>query len=106
LADGLMLVFQHPAEPEGGVTFLMEVFERMNQTEALAWIADLFEMPPEKIQPDTKREAIPAWDSLGVLTLMAALDEKFDTLLTEEEMQTMQSVQDILNVLNKNGKIG
>jgi acyl carrier protein len=77
----------------------------MNQIEALAWIADLFEMPPEKIRPDTKRSAIPAWDSLGVLTLMAALDEKFDTLLTEEEIQTMQSVQDILNVMNKNGKI-
>jgi acyl carrier protein len=84
----------------------MEVFERMNQTEALAWIADLFEMPPAEIQPDTKRAAIPAWDSLGVLTLMAALDEKFDTLLTEEEMQTMQSVQGILDVLTKNGKIG
>jgi len=77
----------------------------VNQTEALAWIANLFEMPPEVIQPDTKREAIPAWDSLGVLTLMAALDETFDTLLTEEEMQTMKSVQDILNVLKRNGKI-
>ena len=78
----------------------------MNQKEALTWIAVLFEESPEKIQPDTKREAIKAWDSLGVLTLMAALDEEFDIVLTEEEMQTMQSVQDILNVLNKNGKIG
>ncbi len=78
----------------------------MNQKEALAWIADLFEMPLEKIRPDTKRAAIPGWDSLGVLTLMAALDEKFDTLLTEEEIQAMQNVQDILNVMSKNGKIG
>jgi acyl carrier protein len=78
----------------------------MNQTEALVWVAFLFEEPPEKIQPDTKREDIPAWDSLGVLTLMAALDEKFDILLTEEEMQTMKSVQDILNILDKNGKMG
>ena len=78
----------------------------MNQTEALAWIADLFEEPMEKIQPDIKRKDIPAWDSLGVLTLMAALDEKFDIVLTEEEMQTMQSVKDILDVLNKHGKIG
>ena len=77
----------------------------MNQTEALTWIADLFEESPEKIQPDTKREAIPAWDSLGVLTLMAALDEQFDIILSEEEMQTLQSVQDILNVLTKNGKM-
>jgi hypothetical protein len=55
LADGLMLVFQHPAEPEGGVNFLMEVFERMNQKEALVWIADIFEEPLEKITPETRR---------------------------------------------------
>ena len=78
----------------------------MNLNEALQWVADLFEEPVENVRPETLREDIQAWDSLGVLTLMAALDEKFDTLLTEEEMQTMQSVQDILNVLNKNGKIG
>ena len=78
----------------------------MNQTEALTWIAVLFEEPPEKIQPDTPREAIPAWDSLGVLTLMAALDEEFDIVLTEEETQTIQSIQDILNVLSNHGKIG
>ena len=78
----------------------------MNQTDALVWIADLFEEPPEKIQPELKREAIPAWDSLGVLTLMAALDEKFAIVLTEEEMQTMQSIRDIMDVLKRNGKIG
>jgi acyl carrier protein len=77
----------------------------MTQTEALVWISVLFEEAPGNIRPDTKREDIPAWDSLGVLTLMAALDEEFDILLTEEEMVTMQSVQDILNVLNKNGKM-
>jgi acyl carrier protein len=77
----------------------------MNQTELLAWIAELFEMPPDQIRPGTKREAIEAWDSLGMLTLMAALDEEFDTLLTEEEMQIMQCVQDILDVLRQKGKI-
>ncbi len=78
----------------------------MNQTDALAWIAELFEMAPDEVRTDTKREAIPAWDSLGVLTLMAALDEKFNILLTEEEMQTMQGVEDILAVLNRNGRMG
>ena len=78
----------------------------MNQTEALAWIANLFEEPPEKVQPDLKRKDIPAWDSLGVLALMAALDENFDIVLTEEEMQTMQTVQDILKVLSNHGKMG
>jgi acyl carrier protein len=77
----------------------------MNQLDALAWIADLFEEPRERILPETKREAIPTWDSLGVLTLMAGLDETFGLLLKEEDMLSMQSVQDILDVLIRNGKI-
>ncbi len=77
----------------------------MNEVDALAWIADLFEEPRERIRPETKREAIPTWDSLGVLTLMAGLDETFEVLLKEEDMIAMQSVQDILDVLVRNGKI-
>lgn len=77
----------------------------MNETEALAWIADLFEEPVENIQPDTPREAIDAWDSLGVLNLMAGLDETFDILLEDEDLQSMRSVSDILEILRKHGKL-
>jgi acyl carrier protein len=78
----------------------------MNMDEAIAWIADLFEEPAENIQPETLKEDIPAWDSLGVLALMASLDEEFGILLTEEEMQELEKVNDIFDILNRNGKMG
>ena len=77
----------------------------MNLKEALTMIADLFEEPPEKIKPETAKDDIPAWDSLGMLTLMANLDENFDILLTDEEMQNLRSVNDILDILRRNGKL-
>jgi acyl carrier protein len=46
----------------------------------------------------TRREEIPAWDSLGVLSLIAALDEEFDIRLSENEIQDMKSVEDILQL--------
>jgi acyl carrier protein len=70
-------------------------------SEILAWVADIFETPAEKIRPETKRDEIEAWDSLGILTLMARLDEDFQVLLTEEEIQQLKSVEDILNLLRK-----
>jgi acyl carrier protein len=76
-----------------------------NLDEVLAWVADIFETPGEKIRPDTKREEIEAWDSLGVLNLMARLDEEYSILLTEEEIQQLKSVQDILDLLRKREKI-
>jgi acyl carrier protein len=75
----------------------------MTEQEALKWIAELFEEPVENIRPETKQDEVEGWDSLGVLSLMAGLDEEFDILMSEEEMQNLHTVADILDVLKKNG---
>ena len=75
----------------------------MTEHEALKWIAELFEEPVENIRPETKQDEVDGWDSLGVLSLMAGLDEEFDILMSEEEMQNLHTVADILEVLKKNG---
>jgi acyl carrier protein len=77
----------------------------MNRDEVLQWVAGVFEEPAANIRPDTPRDEIAGWDSLGVLTLMADLDEKFDIRVTEKEMSAMTSVQDILDLLERQGKL-
>lgn len=69
--------------------------------EILAWVADIFETPLEKIRPETKRDEIEAWDSLGILTLIARMDEDYHILLTDEEIQRLRSVGDIIDFLNQ-----
>lgn len=71
--------------------------------EILAWVAEIFETPLEKIRPETKREEIEAWDSLGILTLIARMDEDFHILLSDEEIQRLRSVGDIVDFLNQRG---
>jgi acyl carrier protein len=78
----------------------------MTQDEALAWIAEIFEEPPGSLKPDTTRDDIPTWDSMGVLALMAGMDEKFAILLTDDDIRSMSAVEDILAVLRKHGKLG
>lgn len=75
----------------------------MNLTEALSWIAETFEMSAEDLSPDTPRDEIEAWDSLGALTLMARLDEEFDIILTEDELSEMKMVEDILKIFRVHG---
>lgn len=77
----------------------------MNQDEILRWIAELFEETPTNITPDTPRDAIPTWDSLGVLTLMAGLNERFDIVMSTQELAGMRSVNDILQVFQSRGKL-
>lgn len=73
--------------------------------EALNWIAELFEQPIGELTPESLRENIPIWDSLGTLTLMADLDEKYDIMLSDVELRDMTRVGDILDVLQREGKL-
>lgn len=77
----------------------------MTQVEALNWIAELFELDASTITVDTPRRDIATWDSLGVLTLMAGLDEKFDLAVTDDDMRELQKIGDIIDLLARHGKL-
>jgi len=77
----------------------------MTRDEALRWIAEMFEESADNVRPETLRDDIPTWDSLGVLTLMAGLSERFDITVDADELGTMKSVDDILTVLRRAGKL-
>ena len=73
----------------------------MNSQEALNWISETFEEAPGRIGVGTMREEIPGWDSLGTLSLIAALDERFDIHLSEQDIESLQSVKDIFELLRR-----
>lgn len=77
----------------------------MTTQEATQWIAALFEESAERVTAATSRDAVAAWDSLGELTLMADMDEKFGIVLTDTQLKAMARVDDILQVLRNHGKL-
>ena len=77
----------------------------VSEDQALDWLAQVFQEPRDKITPETPRDAIASWDSLGVLMLMAELDEKFNIVLSDQEMQGMNKVGDVVAVLREHGQL-
>ena len=77
----------------------------MKQDEALVWIASVFEEPPENVRIETVKDEIRGWDSLGTLTLMADLDEKFQIQLSEEDIEGLVAVNDIIQLLQRHGAL-
>ena len=77
----------------------------VSQEQVLDWLAQAFNEPRDKITPETRREDIASWDSLGVLVLMADLDEKFDLVMSDQDMRAMKRIDDVLAVLRDRGKI-
>lgn len=74
----------------------------MTQTEALDMIAGFFDTTAANINPNTLREEIPGWDSMGFLTLMAEFDDRFSIILTPQQLEKMQKVEDILLLMREN----
>lgn len=76
----------------------------MNQAEALALIAEIFECP-NNLTPCTQKHNVRGWDSMGVLSLMAEFDDRFSILLTQPQLEQMKTVDDILQILREHGHL-
>jgi acyl carrier protein len=77
----------------------------MNREEAVVWLAGLFEEPLANVSEATARDSIYGWDSLGTLTLMAEMDEKFDIQLSESDVAGLKSIGDVVNFLAQRNKL-
>lgn len=52
---------------------------------------------------ETRLVNVPAWDSMGVLLLMAEMDERFGITLNEAELANLRSIADIVDVVRRAG---
>lgn len=76
---------------------------RLTEQEALEMLAECFNEAAGSLQPDTQRDAIAGWDSMGALMFMAELDERFGVELDAETSRSMSRVSDALQFLRDRG---
>lgn len=76
---------------------------RISVSDALAMLADCFNLPADEVHADLQRDAIDDWDSMGALMLMAELDERFGIELTAEVSREMTRIGDVLAFLKVHG---
>jgi acyl carrier protein len=76
----------------------MSLFDKLQET-----IADTLKVAPAKITATTRNEDLSAWDSLGQVNLMMALEQTFDVYIEVEDFEKLKSVQAILDYLAGQG---
>ena len=76
---------------------------QVSTSEVLAVLAEVLEESADSLTSDRKLDSIDAWDSVGVLTLMAELDDKYGLTLTTDEIQNFSTIKDVLTVLRDKG---
>ena len=77
----------------------MSPFEQLQTT-----IAHALKVPAAQVRPDTCNEDLPAWDSLGQVNLIMALEQTFGVYIEVEEFENLKSVPAIMAFLEAQGQ--
>jgi acyl carrier protein len=65
--------------------------------------AAVFDLPVDSLRAESSPETVEAWDSLGHLNLMLAVEEETGIRLSPEETMDIASLADLVALLNKKG---
>jgi len=66
-------------------------------------VEDLLNIDTGSLSIETRLVNVPAWDSMGVLLLMAEMDERFGITLNETVLANLRGTADIVDVVRKAG---
>jgi acyl carrier protein len=66
-------------------------------------VAATLKLPAENITPTTRYGDVVAWDSLGQVNLIMALEQTFDIYIEAEEFASLNSVSAIVTFLESRG---
>ncbi|MCZ4244151.1 acyl carrier protein [Pedobacter punctiformis] len=72
----------------------------ISQSEVLQTIAMALECEPESLNLNSALGQHYNWDSFGHLSIMVALEQKYNIEISEENIIRLQSVNDIINFLS------
>ncbi len=64
-------------------------------------LADVLELEPEQIGPNTSMDLVPSWDSIGHMRLMLALEQAFGVTLSPANISQMTRVSVIIESLER-----
>lgn len=53
---------------------------------------------PGSLRPDTRFRDLPFWDSLAVLTTLAAFDTCFNRQISSDDLKKCETIEDIFNL--------
>jgi acyl carrier protein len=84
------------SRPEKPVCTENDVLEMVSQTLLIA---------PSIITPATRKEKIPEWDSMGIISILALLEDQFHMTMSVEEAVALNGMPDLLEMLRKNKKL-
>lgn len=71
----------------------------MDKEKILSLISEALEVDPAGINMETHIKDVLEWDSLGWLSIMSLLDEKYGVQISSSEMRDLSTAGDLVNLI-------
>ncbi len=69
----------------------------MNMEEFVAQLAEEFDDEPQLIEAHTEFRSLDMWSSMQALIVIARINEEYEVLLSEEDLQQSQTFADLFD---------
>lgn len=73
----------------------------MSANELVNLFAEALEIEPAGLNLDSKISEYPEWNSLGWLTIMSMVDERFNVQLSAPEIRGFKTVREVADAISK-----
>lgn len=73
---------------------------KITETELLEQLEDIFEKDLEEMKINDSFKNYDEWDSLTQLSLLAFLNDDYDIILNNNDLDSLNTISDIFNLIN------
>lgn len=77
----------------------------VTENDLVRMIAQTLFIDPSTIRTKTRKEKIPEWDSMGIISIMALLEDEFQLTLSVEEAVALNGMPDLIALLRQHNKV-
>jgi acyl carrier protein len=71
----------------------------LTKQEKLALLSEIFELDEGELKENISLEELDVWDSMAKLSLIELMDEKFQKILSGEQIRNLKTIKDIMDYM-------
>lgn len=71
----------------------------MTNEKKIELLAEIMDVEPEKLTPETELESLEEWDSIALISFIAMMDDEFEKIVKGSEIKEKKTVAELMAMM-------
>lgn len=71
----------------------------MTNEKKIELLAEIMDVEPEKLTPETELESLEEWDSIALISFIAMMDDEFEKIVKGSEIKEKKTVAELMAIM-------